>query len=76
MRRRQSLIARLQGYRKVLARARRRGVPALARLLAKQPALLCAVGLFDLAQLATNRVDARLKSLASLKTSSLVGGPF
>jgi hypothetical protein len=51
-------------------------VPALARLVAKQPPLLGAVSLFELALLATNRVDARLKYLAVLKASSLVGCPF
>ena len=76
MRRRQGLIARLKGLGKVLARAPRREVPAFARLLAKQPPLLGAMSLFELALLATNRVDARLKYLAVLKASSLVGCPF
>ena len=31
---------------------------------------------FEMAQMASGKVDARLKSLAQIKTSALVGCPF
>lgn len=67
---------KLRGYGKVFARARHRGVPDLLRLLAKRPAVLTAVGTYETALLVSGRVESRLKALASIKTSSLVGCPF
>jgi len=46
------------------------------RLLRKRVALMVGVNGFELAQLASGSVDARLKSLAQIKTSALVGCPF
>jgi hypothetical protein len=48
----------------------------LLRLLVKRPAVLAAVGTYETALLISGRVDGRLKSLAMLKASSLVGCPF
>ncbi len=76
MKRRRGFLARLQGFARVIARPREKKVPALARLLAKMPPLLICVSLFELALLLTNRVDPRLKALASVQASSLVGCPF
>ena len=57
------LIARLRAYGGVMGRAKRPlDVP---RLLRRRPALLLC-----------GRVEARLKSLAQIKTSALVGCPF
>ena len=68
------LIARLRAYRGVLGRARR---PLEApRLLRRRPALLLAVGAYETALLASGRVESRLKALAQVKTSALVGCPF
>ena len=68
------LIARLRAYRGVLARAKR---PLEApRLLRRRPALLLAVGAYETALLASGRVESRLKALAQVKTSALVGCPF
>lgn len=48
----------------------------LPRLLVKRPAILAAVGTYETALLVSGRVDGRLKALASLKASSLIGCPF
>ncbi len=69
-----ALIKKLRMYRRLFARAR--GRPALAGLLAKRRAIMLAVGAYELALIASNRVDSRLKTLASIKTSSLIGCPF
>lgn len=45
-------------------------------LLRKRKALLMGVNAFELAQMASGRVDGRLKALAQIKTSALVGCPF
>lgn len=61
---------------KVFARTRYDRVPDVLRLLLKRPALLAAVGTYETALLASGRVDGRIKALAELKTSSLIGCPF
>jgi len=48
----------------------------LIRYLVRRPALLAAVGGYEAATLVSNRVDPRLKYLATVKTSSLIGCPF
>ncbi len=54
-----------------------RETPAdLLRLLIKRPAILGAVGTYETALLSSGRVDSRLKALASLKASALIGCPF
>lgn len=61
---------------KVFARTRYDRVPDALRLLLKRPALLAAVGTYETALLASGRVEGRIKALAELKTSSLIGCPF
>ncbi|QYJ17243.1 hypothetical protein Rxycam_03085 [Rubrobacter xylanophilus DSM 9941] len=61
---------------KVFARTRYERVPDLVRLLIRRPAILAAVGSYETALLVSGRVDGRIKALAELKTSSLVGCPF
>ncbi|TAM73640.1 hypothetical protein EPN44_13180 [bacterium] len=46
------------------------------RLLRRRPALLLAVNLFEMAHLASGRMPIRLKALAQIKTSALIGCPF
>jgi hypothetical protein len=48
----------------------------LLRYLIRRPALLVAVGTYETALLASGSVDSRLKALAQIKTSSLIGCPF
>ena len=67
---------KLRAYGTLFARTRPRQAPELARLLRRRPLLLAAVGAYEFATLASDRVDARLKALASLKTAALVGCPF
>ena len=45
-------------------------------LLRRRPALLLAVNLFEMAHLASGRMPIRLKALAQVKTSALIGCPF
>lgn len=70
---------KLLPYGKTFARRlpRYRESPAdLLRLLVRRPAILAAVGTYETALLVSGRVDGRLKALASLKASSLIGCPF
>lgn len=69
-------LDKLRAYGKTLAGTRYDGVPDLLRLLLKRPAVLMGVGGYETALLASSKVDGRLKALASIKTSSLVGCPF
>jgi hypothetical protein len=62
-------------YARILPNGRRNRTDAL-RYLIRRPALLAAIGAYETTVLASNRVDPRLKSLAVLKSSSLVGCPF
>ena len=48
----------------------------LIRYLIRRPALLVGVGTYETALLASGAVDSRLKALAQIKASSLVGCPF
>ena len=68
------LLEKLRAYGKVL-RSAKRPMETL-RLLRRRPALLLAVNTYEMALLASSRVDARLKALAQIKTSALVGCPF
>lgn len=70
------MFDRLRAYGQVFARARSRRVPDLLRLLLKRPAILAAVGRYETALFLSGRVDSRLKTLAAIKTSSLIGCPF
>ena len=68
------LLDKLRAYTKVL-RSAKRPIETM-RLLRRRPALLMAVNGYEVALLASSRVDARLKALAQIKTSALIGCPF
>jgi hypothetical protein len=73
------MLEKLLAYGRTLAHIlpRYREAPAdLPRLMAKRPAIMVAVGTYETALLLSGRVDSRLKALASLKASALVGCPF
>jgi hypothetical protein len=74
------VLEKLLAYGRTLAHIilpRYRERPAdLPRLMAKRPAIMAAVGAYETALLLSDRVDSRLKALASLKASALVGCPF
>ena len=67
------LLDRVRAY---AALRPRRNISDYTRYLVRRPALMLAVGTYEAATLASNRVDLRLKYLAVLKTSSLVGCGF
>jgi hypothetical protein len=68
------LIARFRALLRVLRR-KKRPMETL-RLLRQRPALLLGVNAFETALLASGRVEGRIKALASVKTSALIGCPF
>ncbi|WP_051579603.1 hypothetical protein [Pseudonocardia acaciae] len=70
------LFANLRAYKRVLSATRLNRVPDLVRLLARRPSIAFGVGAYELGLVATGRVDARLKALAEVRTSALVGCPF
>jgi alkylhydroperoxidase family enzyme len=69
-------LEKLRAYGKIFASARYDKVPDLFRLLLKRPAILMGVAAYESALVASSKADSRLKMLASIKTSSLVGCPF
>ena len=69
-------LDKLRAYGKTLASARYDEAPDLLRLLLKRPAMLMGISAYETALLVSSKVDSRLKMLASIKTSSLVGCPF
>ncbi len=67
-------IARLSAFLRVMRR-KKRPVDAM-RLLRQRPVLLLAVNSFETALMANGRAPARLKALARVKTSALIGCSF
>jgi hypothetical protein len=68
------LIARLSAFLRVMRR-KKRPMETL-RLLRSRPAILLGVNAFETALLASGRVKGRIKALARVKTSALIGCPF
>jgi hypothetical protein len=71
--RRRGLVARVIFF---LTRRRVRKVPTPMQVMAHQPALLMGYARMELAQAKLSRVPASLKSLASIRSSTLLGCPF
>jgi len=69
-------LDKLRAYGKAFAGARYDEVPDLFRLLLTRPAILMGVGAYEATLLVSGKADARLKTLASIKASSLIGCPF
>lgn len=67
-------LARLSAFLRVMRR-KKRPLDAL-RLLRQRPALMLAVNSFETALMASGRAPTRLKALARVKTSALIGCPF
>jgi hypothetical protein len=67
-------IQRLGTVMRVMKRAKRQ--PQSYALLRRRPAILIAQSVFEMSLLASGLVDSRLKALARVKTSALVGCPF
>lgn len=70
------LLQNLRAVRQAFAGAPRGRVPDNVRLLLRRPAILLGNGCFEGGLMMSNRLDARLKCLAGLKTSALIGCPF
>ena len=68
------LLEKLRAYARIL-RSAKRPIETM-RLLRRRPALMMGVNGFEMALLASSRVEARLKALAQIKTSALIGCPF
>jgi hypothetical protein len=70
------LFANLRAYRRVLTKARYDRVPDLVRLLIRRPGVALGVSAYETGLVVSGRVDGRLKALAAVKTSALVGCAF
>ena len=70
-----SLGSKILAYAKVLPKARRNRLDLMG-YLARRPAILLAVGGYEAATFVSGRVDSRVKALASVKASSMIGCPF
>lgn len=69
------ITARLGAMARVLPTARRNRTD-LVRSMFRRPQILAGIGAYEAGLLAANRADNRLKLLAQLRTSSLIGCPF
>lgn len=70
------LVDKLRAYGRIMRGRRQKGPLEGSVLLRRRPALLLGVGAFETAQLVCGRMEARLKALAQIKTSALIGCPF
>lgn len=70
------LFANLRAYGRVLTRTHYDRSPELVGLLARRPGIAFGVGAYEAGLLVCGRVEGRLKALASVKTSALIGCPF
>jgi len=68
-------LRKIVGEAKVLPRAKRNRTDVL-RYLIRRPALLAAIGAYETALLLSSRAETRLKLLAQVKASALIGCPF
>lgn len=68
-------VKRFVGEMRVLSRAKRNRTDFLAYEI-RRPSLFVYNSVAEMAQLAMNGVDPRLKALAGVKASSMAGCPF
>jgi alkylhydroperoxidase family enzyme len=69
------LLRRLDAYRQIMSKPNRNKTDLL-RYLVRRPAILAAVSTYETAVLVSNKVDPRVKTLAALRASSVIGCPF
>ncbi len=69
------LLKRLRAYLRIAPRGRRNSTDAV-RYLIRRPALLGAIAGYETAVMVSNRLEPRLKYLATMKASGLTGCPF
>lgn len=70
------VIANLRAYARVLRGTRYSEVPQLVRILRRRPAIALGVSVYETGLMMSGRVEGRLKALAAVKASSLIGCPF
>lgn len=68
-------IRRLRAYLGVLGNRREKDIEPVSKLM-RHPGLMLGVNVMELGQFVSGRVDVRLKALASVKTSAMIGCPF
>jgi len=69
------LLEKLRTYRRVFKRANR-NKSDMNRVLARHPKIAMAIGAYEAAVFFSGKADVRLKTLAAIKASSMVGCPF
>jgi hypothetical protein len=69
-------LDKARAYGRVFRNTHYDGVPDLVRVLRRRPLILAGVSAYETALMGSSRVDGRLKSLATIKASSLIGCPF
>ena len=69
------VAAKVAVYLRVLPRARRKRLDLVDRMI-RRPQLLAGIGAYEVALFTSNRAEGRLKLLAQLRVSSLIGCPF
>jgi lipopolysaccharide/colanic/teichoic acid biosynthesis glycosyltransferase len=70
------LMDKARAYGRVVRNTHLDEMPDLFRLLRRRPLILAGVSAYETGLMASNRVDGRVKALATIKASSLVGCPF
>ena len=70
------LWKKLRSYADVLSGRGEGGPIETTALQRRRPAILLGTSAFELGQFVSGRVDERLKALAQIKTSALIGCPF
>jgi hypothetical protein len=70
------VVANLRAYGRVITHTRYRRAPDAVRLLLRRPAIAAGVSAYETGLLLSGRVQPRLKALAAVKTSALIGCPF
>lgn len=69
------VAAKVVVYLRVLPRARRKRLDLVGWMI-RRPQLLAGIGAYEGALFTSNRAEDRLKLLAQLRVSSLIGCPF
>jgi hypothetical protein len=70
-----AILSKLRAYSRVVGKATRNRTDLVSHLV-RRPALLAAVGVHETALFVSGKAPERLKNLASLRTSSMIGCPF
>lgn len=69
------LLRRLRAYGRIFRRPLRNRND-FTKYLVRRPAVMAAVGAYEMAVLFSNKLDTRVKYLASTRASSLIGCPY